>query len=105
MTSGRNFFRGDCQVNRSVDYYLDVINSDQCRMARAALRMTQNELAERAGITAMTIKRFEGGADPRASIANRIERALVSAGVVLIEEDENAGPGVRLTKEAVRRDG
>jgi hypothetical protein len=53
----------------------------------------------------LVIKRFESGSDPRASTVNAIERALVDAGVTLIDDGAaspaGAGAGVRLTRPAV----
>jgi predicted transcriptional regulator len=80
-------------------YYRSVITSDQCRAARALLRMTQAVLAERAGLGVLVIKRFEKGSDPRASTVNAIERALVEAGATLIDDgavSPGGGPGVRV---------
>jgi predicted transcriptional regulator len=77
-----------------------VISSAQCRAARALLGMTQSALAAAAGVSAIVIMRFEKGSDPRASTVNAIERALINAGVVLIEEGAASpagdGQGVRL---------
>jgi hypothetical protein len=92
------------RVKAEVAYYRVVINSDQCRAARALLRMTQAALAEKTGLGVLVIKRFERGSDPRASTVNAIERALVGAGVTLIDDGAaspaGAGAGVRLTKRA-----
>lgn len=83
-------------------YYRVMISSDQCRAARALLRMTQAALADRAGLGVLVIKRFERGSDPRASTVNAIERALIGAGVTLIDDGAasapGAGAGVRLTQ-------
>jgi hypothetical protein len=83
-------------------YYRVVLNSAQCRAARALLRMTQSALASAAGVNVIVIKRFEAGSDPRSSTVNAIERALVDAGVVLIDEGAasppGGGAGVRLTR-------
>jgi predicted transcriptional regulator len=85
-------------------YYRVVITSDQCRAARALLRMTQAKLAELTGLSVLVIKRFERGSDPRASTVNAIERALVDAGVTLIDDGAmspaGAGAGVRLAQRA-----
>jgi len=84
-------------------YSVRVITSDQCRAARALLRMTQATLAERAGVGILVVKRFERGSDPRASTVNAIERALVEAGVTLIDDGSvspSGGAGVRLTARA-----
>jgi transcriptional regulator with XRE-family HTH domain len=65
------------------------------------LGITQAALAEAAGVSLPVIKRFERGADPRASTVNAIERALVEeAGAELIDDGAasppGAGEGVRL---------
>ena len=76
------------------------VNFDQCRAARALLRMSQITLAQRAGANVQVITRFECGSDPRASTVNAIERALVEAGVTLIDDgavNQSGGPGLRLT--------
>jgi transcriptional regulator with XRE-family HTH domain len=44
-------------MNEAVFHSL--ITAAQCRMARGALQMTARELAEKAGVTANTITRFE----------------------------------------------
>jgi len=63
-------------------------------MARAALRLGVRELAVAAGISAMTVTRFENrrsrGYD---ETVEKIQRALESAGVEFIDGDQ---PGVRM---------
>ncbi len=49
--------------------------------------------------TAQTVTGFELlGAASKISTPNKIRRALEGAGVQLIDEDEEGGPGVRLQK-------
>ena len=88
-------------------YHRAMINSDQCRAARAILKMSQGELSKLANVPVIAIKRFEAGGDPRASTVNAIERALVEAGVTLIDDGAasatGSGPGVRLTNRAGAR--
>jgi DNA-binding XRE family transcriptional regulator len=70
-----------------------VLRSAQCRAARALLGWSQKDLAERAGVRVLALRRFESGAtDPRASTRDRIEKALLDAGIELIEDD---GVGVK----------
>jgi transcriptional regulator with XRE-family HTH domain len=89
---------------REPGYYRLVITSAQCRAARALLDMTQASLATVAGVSLPVIKRFERGADPRASTVNAIERALINAGITLIDDGASsppgAGAGVRLTQSS-----
>ena len=60
------------------------------------LNWTQKELADRAGIRVLVLRRFEAGrTDPRASSRDRIEKALTDAG---IELSENGDIGVKLRR-------
>ena len=75
------------------------MNGIQCRMARAALGWSMQELAAKAGVGVNTVNRFEVGNDARVSSAERMRAALESAGVIFVAEN-GEGPGVRLRKEA-----
>lgn len=70
----------------------------QLKMARAAVGWGVRELAEKAGVTANTISRIEGGADAKQSTIAAIRSALESAGVEFIAEN-GGGAGVRLRKD------
>ncbi len=63
-------------------------------MARAALRLKVEDLAERTGLSRMTITRFESGQgrSNRATVL-AMRQALEAAGVEFTDGDE---PGVRL---------
>ena len=70
----------------------------QCRMARAALLLGVRDLAAKAGLSAMTVTRFENGhspGSPETQVALKV--ALEFAGVELIPEN-GGGAGVRLKK-------
>jgi len=69
----------------------------QCRMARAALEWSTQDLAREAGVGVNTVNRFEKGQDARLSSVAAIRAALESAGVIFVE-DNGEGPGVRLRK-------
>jgi len=72
----------------------------QIRSARAALKLSAKQLAERAGIGIQTIMRFESvdGITPsRSSKLSDVQKALEEAGVEFIGSPES-GPGVRLWK-------
>lgn len=71
--------------------------ASQCRMARAALKLTVRELAERAGVSHDTIVRIEGGEELKVSTLAKVREALEAAGVIFVEEN-GEGPGVRLRK-------
>ena len=70
---------------------------EQCRMARAALRMTVDELAERAGVSHATISRLENDhpCAPAGDALARVRTALEARGVVILDGDS---PGVRLDR-------
>lgn len=73
------------------------MNANQLRMARAALRWSVRDLAEKSGITANTISRIENGSDTRTSTVEALKRALEEGGVVFIPEN-GGGAGVRLAR-------
>jgi transcriptional regulator with XRE-family HTH domain len=76
-------------------HLLSMLSSEQCRAARALLDWTQEELAERAGISRSTVRGFENGQhEPHRASAAMIRAALEQAGVVLINADDQ-GEGVR----------
>jgi transcriptional regulator with XRE-family HTH domain len=73
------------------------MKSIQCRMARAALGWSTQELAKAADVGVNTVNRFEAGQDARVSSVDKMRRALETAGVIFVEENGD-GPGVRLRK-------
>jgi ribosome-binding protein aMBF1 (putative translation factor) len=77
-------------------YVHPVLHPSQSRAARALLGWTQQQLADEANLRVLVIRRFEAGrSDPRSTNRDRIERALVRAGIELSEED---GLGVKLRR-------
>ncbi len=73
------------------------LGPEQCRMARAALRMTVDELAERAGVSHAAISRLENHhpCAPAGDALARLRTALEARGVVFLDGDS---PGVRLAR-------
>ncbi|WP_134495931.1 helix-turn-helix transcriptional regulator [Microvirga pakistanensis] len=75
-----------------------ILSPEQCRAARGLLGWTQEELAERAGVSRSTIRDYENGRHClHPSTATQVVSALEGGGVLLIPSDE-AGPGVRLQR-------
>ena len=73
---------------------LPMITAAQIRAARALLDWEQTALAEKSGVSAVTISAIErGSSDPRASTLTKIQRAFEAAG---IEFTNGEAPGVRL---------
>ncbi len=77
-----------------------MISREQVRMARAALGWTVKDLAAAAGIAGNTVSRFENGTDAFGDTLNRIEKAFVDAGLVMIGADSVGGVGVRFRSSA-----
>jgi DNA-binding XRE family transcriptional regulator len=76
------------------------ITPDQCRGARAMLRLSQSDLAGLAGVSRQTVVDFEREArTPYPDNRAAIRAALEAAGVEFID-DNGDGPGVRLRKAA-----
>ena len=70
-----------------------------CKAARGLIGLSQDELGERAGVTPLTVRKYERG---KTGLAHRTWRAIRSAlekgGVVFLDEDDYGGPGVRMKK-------
>lgn len=66
----------------------------QCRMGRAALGWTTQDLAREAGVGANTINRFEAGQDARISSVEKMRSAFEAAGLEIIAEN-GGGAGIR----------
>ena len=84
-----------------------MVTSDQIRAARALLRWSARELAERSRVSLPTIQRMEAGEGVpggRSRNLDAVMRALEEAGVAFIFEDEG-GPGVRFRYPEGRRRG
>lgn len=74
-----------------------MIESSQCRAARALLEWTQPDLAQATGLSVVTIRAFEKGGEMRDSNRNLVRLTFERAGVEFIPEN-GGGPGVRLRK-------
>jgi transcriptional regulator with XRE-family HTH domain len=84
-----------------------MVTVSQLRAARAMIGWSQDQLAERSGVSKPTIARLElapqdsaiGG---YASTSEKLVSALEAAGVIFVEEN-GEGPGVRLKKRMSKR--
>jgi transcriptional regulator with XRE-family HTH domain len=77
---------------------LSMITGTQIRSARAALRWTIEELAEKSGLGVRTIKRFEqfdGFPQSRTSTLVQLKTAFEAAGIDFIGTPEDR-PGIRV---------
>ena len=76
-----------------------MITSEQIRAARALLRWSAQDLADKSGIGFRTIQRFESETGiPASRTINliAIQNVFEDAGLVFIEQSEERGPGVQL---------
>ena len=83
-----------------------MLHCEQIRAGRALLAWSQAELADRAGVSEMTIRRLEsrnGIAGGTVNTVLRIQKALEAAGVLFIMPIFDEGPGVKLVKSPVTR--
>ncbi len=78
-----------------------MISRVQVKMARAALGWGVRDLASKANVSANTVSRFENGSDAYGDTLAKIQRALEQAGIIFIDQIDDAGPGVRL-KDPIR---
>lgn len=73
-----------CIISASMD-------QTQCRMARAALGWSVNDLAGKSGIAARSIARFEAGESVKPETVAALAQALVVGGVAFIEQGARRG--------------
>jgi transcriptional regulator with XRE-family HTH domain len=70
-----------------------------CRAARSLLGLSQAELGDLAGVTMLTVRNYESEkTEPAYKTWRSIRTALERAGILFLDEDESAGPGVRMKK-------
>jgi len=90
-----------CQGQAAGRMKVKGLRSSQIRAARALLRWSADDLARESALGLNTIKRAELAEDETSlTIVNdlAVRRALEAAGVMFIDENGGAGPGVRLRK-------
>ena len=76
----------------------------QLKAARTLAGWTREELANRAGIAAETIKRFElRGSDPKMSTILKVRRAFEAAGIEFVDTSDGKGEGVRFRSASPSR--
>ena len=83
-----------------------MLSGVQIRAARALLGWDQARLAERAGVSTITVKRLEAaGEDIHAHFATivKVKTAFEDAGVLFLGEESGLGYGVRLRRNTGRR--
>ncbi|MBP32431.1 MAG: transcriptional regulator [Cupriavidus sp.] len=77
-----------------------MITPEQCRAARALLKISQQQLAEWSGVSLRSIQGFEAGERNLQSLAlSAVERVLGAQGIVLIEQQDWTGVKLRLPRQ------
>jgi len=85
------------RTRRSTLSQLGMITPEQMLAARALLRWTRDDLADKSDVAAITAMGFElRRTDPKVSTVQKWRRALEAAGIQFIDEDTTGGIGVRL---------
>ena len=84
-----------------------LITPDQIRAARALLRMDQEELARRANVSVVTVRRLEapdGLCKVAPGTVDEVRRALETAGAEFVERGVRVAPGPpKRSRRAIRR--
>jgi transcriptional regulator with XRE-family HTH domain len=71
-----------------------MLTPDQLRAARALVKWSREDLAEKSGVASVTIKGFELlGADSKISTLNKLRRALELAGIEFIDDGAHSYEG------------
>jgi hypothetical protein len=89
----------DDKVNKATK--IKPLTSAQMRAARGLIRWSAEDLARETALSVTTIRRAElTDRETSMTAANdlAVRRALEAAGVIFIDENGGAGPGVRLRK-------
>jgi transcriptional regulator with XRE-family HTH domain len=70
----------------------------QCKAARAALGWPRPKLAAKAGITTLTVRKFENSeVEPHKRTVSSIADALIAAGIEFLDPDGER-PGIRFRR-------
>lgn len=77
-----------------------MISGPQFKAARCLLGWKQPELAEKSGVSVQTIQRIErlGPGHSKHDNVQKLLDTFDAAGIIFLEADAEAGPGVRLRK-------
>ena len=63
----------------------------QCRMARAALGWSLDDLAAKSGVGRRTLAKYEAGGNVLPAMVESLRRALIDGGTVLVEQGGMVG--------------
>ena len=71
------------------------------RAARVALNLSQNELAEHAGVSMKSVQNLEKGLPLNSATLQKIQTALEELGIEFLNSEGGRGPGLRVPESAV----
>jgi len=89
-------YYNSCIENSDTVCYVVLMISEQARMARAALSLGMRDVAAGTGLSTATITRIEKGGDARVSTLRTLQGYYEAQGIVFVDADQSAGPGVRI---------
>ena len=72
-----------------------MLTGRQLKAARAVLGWSRQDLADASGVPAITIEKFEGGADSKQSTIIKLLRACQNQGIVFLDGTVDDGEGLR----------
>lgn len=76
-----------------------MITALQLKLGRTAAGLGVRDLAAISGVGAATTTRFENGRPANRSTVFMLEHVLRERGIIFIDADGEAGPGVRVSKD------
>lgn len=81
-----------------------IVPNEILRAARAALRLSQEDLARLSGVGKRTILRIEQDERVAVSTLKRVQAALEKQGLEFLPSEPDRGPGLRLPLALIKRD-
>ena len=72
-------------------HYSGAMHLKQCRMARAALGWSLDDLAAKAGVARRSLAGFESGKPVRPETVEALRSALVTGGAVFVDQGGRVG--------------
>lgn len=90
-------------IQSGIKHFPGMLTGEQIRAARAMLKWSARELAERSGVSWDTVQRMDSAEGPvpgRHVNVDRVMKTLEAAGAIFLEDGEmvQGGPGVRFRK-------
>ena len=81
-----------------------IVPNEVLRAARAALRLSQEDLARLSGVGKRTILRIEQDERVAVNTLKRVQAALERQGLEFLPSEPDHGPGLRIPFSLIKRD-